>query len=120
MAGGEGVKDEEPKMPEEFRSKIPLWIKPQYDKLTALEKWQCDLASVQEQQNNWLMEHAKRADKHRTFINQEISDLKMEVKPAVRLAKWVTTVKGGAITLLTLIGIPVAIEFVKDWIQGRK
>lgn len=105
--------------PPEFGPKIPLWLKAHYDELDPMEKWKCDQFSIQDQQNAWMMERHMKADEHRTHINKVVDDLKIEVRPAVTLAKWAMTFRGAAVGLLTLIGVPTLVALIAEWLKTR-
>lgn len=101
------------KEPEDIMPIIPVWLKSQYNNLTDIEKEKYNTFSVIDQKMDWQIKKMREAIDHRIHINQEVSNLKVEVKPAVRLASIVMSIWGVAIAILTLIGVPLLIEWIK-------
>jgi hypothetical protein len=110
---------ENAQQPTKFEPKIPLWMRPHYDAMPPHEQWKCDMASVQEQQNNWLMEHAVRADEHRAHINKRVDDLATEVKPVVATFKLLATVRAKLMAIALAILIPMALAVFGAWVSSK-
>lgn len=66
------------------------------DSLPTHEQWLYRRCWSNEKKADWLIEHAKRADDHRTEINRVVAELDAKVVPAVNLANRFSTVKGKA------------------------
>ena len=84
----------------DFKPKIPMWMQPHYDHLTPIQRWQCDLASVQEQQNSWMMTRLMEAGQHRTQINLRVDStddklvrLADDVLPVIILVRNLRSIK---------------------------
>lgn len=86
---------------------------------SASERWLYERISVHDQRTEWVMERLQQADEHRTHINRVVDDLKMEVRPAVRLAAWVMTVRGVMVGAATLIVIPLVVMMLKEWVAAN-
>ncbi len=103
----------------EFKPVIPLHLRRHYEGLSAPEKWQWDSDSVQQQQNDWLVNHAHTADQYRRQIEVRLSNVEQDVKPLVGMHKMMKQVKLRVSVIITLIIVPIFLAIFGAWISTR-
>lgn len=105
--------------PPEFQPKIPLWMRNHYDALEPIQRWQCDMASVQEQQNNWIMEQHKRAEAHRMVIDVRVDTLANDVRPVVILVNNLKSLRSKIVAAIFAILIPMGLAVFGAWLHKK-
>lgn len=99
--------------PPKFDADIPVHL---LKDISDGSKWMYEQISVHGKKADWLIDHAKRADDHRTHINKVVSDLDVKVTPAVNLAAKVTTLRGRIVAVVLLIVIPMGLAVFGAWV----
>lgn len=108
--------------PKESKPSIPPGL---LDKLDKHERWLYETVFDGVQKTDWLIAHAVEADKHRTYINAEVSRARAEilmlekkVDPAINLAAKFSTLRGKSVAAgLAFITIAITVALT-EWFKS--